>query len=404
MSVAAPLKLVRRRPGRIRPDLETLRSALDALGNPQRSFRSILVVGTNGKGSTAAMAEAVIRAHGVRTGLYTSPHLVRVEERVRTGGVAVAGSVLDRHLDRLDHFPDLTYFETLTAAAFAVFAEVGVDVAVLEAGMGGSWDATRLAASAVAGLTNIGTDHGAWLGTTREAIARDKGRALAAAAGPVLGAGVDAEIRAAVAAPSAVAAASVVQCESLADGHVRLGWHHGETVVRLPLHGDHQIENTQLAVALCLQAVVAGWMPELVPERVQRALEAVRWPGRLSVHRVAGRDVLLDCAHNLEGARALAAHLAGLDQRFHLLFSCLDDKPVDAVAGVLQPVVGEVAVCELDDERAMPLDRLLAAFPGARPAPDPAAALALLPDPVLAAGSVRLVGALLAETDGGEPW
>jgi folylpolyglutamate synthase/dihydropteroate synthase len=114
--------------------------------------------------------------------------------------------------------------------------------------------------------------------------------------------------------------------------------------------------------------------------------------------------VVVDCAHNLEGAAALATHLGGLEHRFHLLFSCLDDKPVTAMAAVLRPVVGEVAVCELADERAMPLARLLAAFPGARAASGPAAALAALPDPVLAAGSVRLVGSLLTGSNGGQAW
>ena len=404
MPAAAPLKLERRGASRIRPDLDRLREALAALGDPQRRFPSILVVGTNGKGSSAAIAEAVLRAHSLRTGLYTSPHLVRVEERIRVGGAAVALGQLERQLDRLDGFPELTYFETLTAAAFAIFAEAGVEVAVLEAGMGGSWDATRLAESAVAGLTNVGTDHRAWLGDDRPAIAGDKGRALAAAAWPVVGAGVGADIFQALAAPDAVSAGSLVQCRPVADGRVELSWSGGRTTVRLPLSGAHQLDNAQLALALCLRAAAAGWLGGLEPHRVRAAVEGVQWPGRLSRHRLGDRQVLMDCAHNLEGATALAAHLGGLGERHHLLFSCLDDKPVEAMAAVLRPVVGEVAVCELADERAMPLARLLAAFPGALEASDPEAALAALPDPVLAAGSVRLVGSLLAGSDGGEAW
>ena len=151
------------------------------LGDPQKNFRSILVVGTNGKGSTAAMLEAVLRAHGVMTGLYTSPHLIRIEERVQLGGRLVSETELGRRLALLDSYVDLTYFETLTAAAFEVFSDAGIEVAILEAGMGGSWDATRLAGSAIAGLTNIGSDHSHWLGDGRGEIARDKGRALAAA-------------------------------------------------------------------------------------------------------------------------------------------------------------------------------------------------------------------------------
>ncbi len=173
MSVAPALKLDERRPGRIRPDLGVLRTVLEELGSPHLVFHSVLVVGTNGKGSTAAMLEAVLREHGLTTGLFTSPHLVRVEERVRLDGDPVDAAILERHLDRLAPYPDLTYFETVTAAAFSIFAESGVEVAVLEAGMGGSWDATRLAGSEIAGLTNVGTDHRRWLGRGRR---RDRSR------------------------------------------------------------------------------------------------------------------------------------------------------------------------------------------------------------------------------------
>ncbi|MCU0233834.1 MAG: Mur ligase family protein [Thermoanaerobaculales bacterium] len=404
MSVAPALSLAGRPAGRIRPALDGLARALAALDDPQRGLRSMLVVGTNGKGSTAAMAEAILRGHGLRTGLYTSPHLVRVEERVRLGGRAVEPAVLAAQLGRLDAFPDLTYFEALTAAAFAIFAAAGVEVAVLEAGMGGSWDATRLADSAIAGLTNVGTDHRAWLGEDRPAIARDKGRALAAASWAVLGPGVQADIVAELGAPSAVDAAGLARCTSLGGGTVRCGWGAVDTELRLPLAGSHQLDNLQLALALCVQAVAAGWLEALAPEVVAAAIAGLRWPGRLSRHRVAGREVLVDCAHNLEGAEALAAHLAGLDHRCNLLFSCLDDKPLEAMAAVLRPLVDRVAVCELADERAMPLARLQAAFPGARVAATPGAALALLPEPVLAAGSLRLAGALLAVEDGGAGW
>jgi dihydrofolate synthase/folylpolyglutamate synthase len=130
--------------------------------------------------------------------------------------------------------------------------------------------------------------------------------------------------------------------------------------------------------------------------RVCSALENVNWPGRLSVHLVEGRQVTMDCAHNLEAAIALADHLGRTDQRYNLLFSCLDDKPVEAMARVLAPHVGDVVVCRLDDERAMSPERLAAAFPGAEIAADPRSALKRLGDPVLAAGSIRLVGALLA--------
>lgn len=402
MSVASALKLDHRRQGRIRPDLGALREALEALGNPQTAFHSILIVGTNGKGSTAAMLESVLREHSVRTGLFTSPHLVDVEERVRIDAMRVDAAELGRHIDRLASFPDLTYFEAITAAAFGAFAQGCVEVAVLEAGMGGSWDATRLAASEIAGLTNVGSDHRKWLGVERFERARDKGRALAAARFGVIGGDPEPAVTAELGAPEAQIASSLVAQTTMDDGRIRFEWTGGAAAVRLPMPGRHQALNAQLAVALALKAVDSGWLPALEEKLVQRALEGVRWAGRLSVHRVAGREVLVDCAHNLEAAQALAAHLAGSAHRYNLVFSCLDDKPVEDMAAVLRPHVDAVVVCELADERAMDLERMLAAFPGATAASSPLAALTAAPDPVLAAGSVRLVGALLAHSDDSE--
>jgi dihydrofolate synthase/folylpolyglutamate synthase len=399
MSVAPALSLDGRRPGRIRPDLGALRAVLEELGSPHLAFHSVLVVGTNGKGSTAVLLEAVLREHGLTTGLFTSPHLVRVEERVRLDGVPVDAALLAHQLDRLERYPDLTYFETITAAAFSIFAESGVGVAVLEAGMGGSWDATRLAGSEIAGLTNVGTDHRQWLGRERSEIARDKGRALAAARFGVIGDGVDPALVADLEAPGALAAAALVATTATEDESIRFDWADGGAKIRLPLPGRHQASNAQLALALAAQVVVAGWLPRLEPSRVRRALEGAQWPGRLSVHRVAGREVLVDCAHNLEAAIVLAEYLEESRLRYNLVFSCLDDKPVEEMAAVLRPHVEGVVVCPLADERAMDLERMLAAFSGSISAASPLEALRAVPDPVLAAGSVRLAGAFLEPSD-----
>jgi len=399
MSVDVALALENRPQGRIRPELDSLRAVLAEIDNPQLDFPSILVVGTNGKGSTAVMLDAVLRAHGLRTGLFTSPHLIRVEERVRLNDAPVGAAMLEKAIGRFDEFPDLTYFETLTAAAFSVFSQASVDVAILEAGMGGSWDATRVAGSAVAGLTNIGSDHALWLGERPDQIARDKGQALAAAERAVIGSGVDEDLVADLGAPAARRARSLVRCGDGDGEKVSIRWEGCESIVRLPLPGTFQRDNVELAVALGLEAVRAGMAPELDPELMRAALENVGWPGRLSVHRIGGREVLLDCAHNLEAAQNLARYLGGLDRRFNLLFSCLDDKPVEAMAEVLQVYVDDVVVCQLDDERAMPLERLAAAFGGAQTATDLQAGLDRLDDPILAAGSIRLVGALLAMTE-----
>ncbi|MEJ2188172.1 MAG: Mur ligase family protein [Acidobacteriota bacterium] len=387
--------LDKRREARIRPQLDGLREVLAACGEPQERFPSILVVGTNGKGSTAAMLEAVLRAHGLRTGLFTSPHLISPEERIRVAGRPLSSAALEKKLTFLEAYPELTYFEALTAAAFEVFAQEAVDVAVLEAGMGGTWDATRLARSAIAGLTNVGLDHAAWLGADLEQIAREKGRALEAAGRAVYGSGVPPSLIDELAAPAAIPATSRVRVTTDGAGQVAVAWPRGETRARLPLPGDHQLRNLQLAVALAHEAVDAGLLPRLDPALVREALEAVRWPGRLSTHRVAGRRVLVDCAHNAEAAQSLAAYLAGSEPRFNLLFSCLEDKPVVAMSQYLSPLVGEIAVCPLADERAMPIDQLVAAFPRAMRSASALEALASLTDPILAAGSVRLAGELL---------
>ena len=396
MPVDAAVILEDRPQGRIRPRLEELRRVLALRGNPQLDFPSILVVGTNGKGSTAAMLDALLRAHGLKTGLFTSPHLVRVEERVQLNGAPVDETVFESVLEGLDEHSDLTFFETLTAAAFAVFSEAKVDVAVLEAGMGGSWDATRLAESAIAGLTNVGSDHAGWLGAELTDVARDKGRALAAADRAVIGSGVDDNLVVPLGAPSARRAQSLVRCSSIGRERVSASWSGRSSDFTLPLSGAYQRHNFELALALALEAAHARWVTPLEPSRVQAALDGMRWPGRLSVHRLNGREVLMDCAHNLEAARALAEHLNGIDCRYNLLFSCLEDKPVEAMAEVLRDCVGDVVVCALDDERAMPIERLAAAFAGAEVAENPLSGLERMNDPVLAAGSIRLVGALLA--------
>jgi folylpolyglutamate synthase/dihydropteroate synthase len=169
--------------------------------------------------------------------------------------------------------------------------------------------------------------------------------------------------------------------------------------VTIPFLGDHQTDNLELALALASVAVEAGLLPRLDPAAVRDGLGRTHWPGRLSSHRIAGRRVLLDCAHNAEGAAALARYLERGAVLYHLLFSCLNDKPIDEMAHALRPHVGNVAVCLLDDERAMPEPQLRAAFPEAAFRSSVAEALQTLPDPVVAAGSIRLVGALLAQAE-----
>jgi dihydrofolate synthase/folylpolyglutamate synthase len=318
-----------------------------------------------------------------------------VEERVRIDGEDITRKEFERHLDRLAAFPDLTFFETVTAVAFLAFAEAGVEAAVLEAGMGGSWDATRVAASTIAGITNVGSDHAMWLGESAWERARDKGAPLRSAKAAVLGPGMAPELTPALQAPDAVEAASLVTVTPRSGGRVEAAWGGMSVQLDMPLAGEHQRANLHLALALARCAEQTGILASLEPGAVVRGVADVRWPGRLSEQWIAGRSILLDGAHNLEGAEALAGHLCRLPRRYNLLFSCLDDKPVEAMAGVLRAAVDEVAVVELEDERAMSIERLGAAFPGARVCPDLATALNEIEDPLVVAGSLRLVGGLL---------
>jgi folylpolyglutamate synthase/dihydropteroate synthase len=237
------------------------------------------------------------------------------------------------------------------------------------------------------------------LGAGRKAIAADKGRALVAAEMAVIGSGLERDLISELGAPHAVGAESLVWSTSDGAGRLKLAWTGGESAVQLPLAGCYQRDNAQLALALALRACEAGWLPRLDPMKVQSALESLHWPGRLSMHRISGREVLVDCAHNLEAARSLTRYLETLEDRYNLVFSCLDDKPVREMAAELRSRVDKIVVCQLADERAMPVGELLSAFPEAMTAETPLQCLDLLDDPVLAAGSIRLVGQLLTHED-----
>jgi len=356
----------------------------------------MLVVGTNGKGSTAVLVDSVLRAHGLATGLYTSPHLVSATERISISGQQISTRRLEELTLELDCFPELTFFETLTAAALLAFAEADVEVAILEAGMGGRWDATRAAPAVVAGLTNVGTDHAGWLGREREQIAKDKGSALADAMLGVLGPGVDDHILHHLDAPSAVPATDLVRLEVSPGGEMDAIWDDRREAIDLPFEGAHQVENLHLALAMVRGAARLGIAPDLDPRVLASALESARWPARLSRHRIMNREILIDGAHNLEAATALAQYLEQQPIRHNLLFSALDDKPIEAMANALRPHVDSVAVCPLADERSATPIRLLEAFPESTLAATPFEALAMLGDPVVAAGSLRLAGVLLA--------
>ncbi len=312
-------RLYARIPLGMRMGLEPMRAACARAGHPEAAFPVVHVAGTNGKGSVCAMVEAIARASGKRTGLYTSPHLCRFAERIRLDGEPVTDGALAELLARaLDTGPDLSFFETATLAAFLAFREAGVDLAVVEVGLGGRLDATNVVPRPeAAAITRIALDHTGWLGPTLVDIAREKAGIAKPGLDLVLGA-MRPEVRAAIdeVARSVGATTSDV-------GQVTLRSHVG-------LAGLHQQDNARIAAVL-------GARVGASPRAVDEGIASARWPGRLE--RIDG--VLLDGAHNPDGARALAAYVRSLrvpPSEVALIFGALGDKDWRGMLDLLAPV------------------------------------------------------------------
>src|SRR5450631_2926824 len=311
-----------------------MQAALAELGHPQLRLRAVQVAGTNGKGSTCAMLDAVLAEAGFRVGLYTSPHLVHFRERIRLGGADISEEVLGRRLlEVLQGAPtaaELTYFELGTLVAFWHFAREAVDFAILETGLGGRLDATTTCVPAVTAVTSVGLDHMELLGDTLDAIAREKAgifrtgvRAVVAAQEPEAGAALAEEARR-VGAP--LLQEGVDFALAAEDG--QFVFRHGPRRVdglRLGLQGVHQQHNA--AVALAVLDVLEEAGAPISAEARRAGLAAVRWPGRLE--EVAGRPLLLlDGAHNAAGVAALRVTLDSsyAGRRVHLVFAAVREK------------------------------------------------------------------------------
>ncbi len=375
---------------------------------------AVLVAGTNGKGSTAATLSAIAAAAGFRTGLYTSPHLESVTERIRLGAEDIAPGELDAALgevfaaaDRAPAVP-MTYFEAMTAAAFVAFANRGLDLAVLEVGLGGRLDATNVAPAILSVVTSISLDHVEDLGPTIGRIASEKagvfraGRpALVASRLPeALAAFEDAARRVGATLHRMVDETRVDAGEPALSGtRLRLTTPEGRYELATPLAGPHQAENA--AVAVRAAELLA---PEfrIEPEAVARGVAAVRWPGRLEHFRVRGRSVLVDGCHNADGARALAAFVAGAGLAPDLVFGAMADKDIESMGAALSRCVRRIRFVPAGSPRAASTEELLRRFsPGRADAvasPSLAAALDELlaadspGESIIVAGSLYLVG------------
>ncbi len=359
----------------VRLGLDTTRPLLAALGNPQKRVATVLVAGTNGKGSTATLLAAMACAAGYRVGLYTSPHLEAVEERLRIDGRAVGeeklgellATVVNAGEEALADAP--TYFEALTAAAWLWFAESGVDLAVMEVGMGGRLDATNAGDPILSVVTPIGLDHTRHLGESLPAIAREKagifrpGVAAMSWPGsdPAEAALVDAATQTGtplLLAPKAVRDL-VSQPREMVGQRVELRTPKGRHQIDLPLAGHHQAENLALAV-LAAEALAAQGYDRLDHAAIRAGAEGCRWPGRLEQvicpppHQ--GRELLLDAAHNPLGVETLARFLArwsrSKSQGFDLLFGAFANKNAEEMLSVLSGQARRVILTAPQGRRA----------------------------------------------------
>ncbi len=356
--------------------LETMRALVAEMGHPERAYPSLLVAGTNGKGSVVAYCDAALRASGLRTGRYTSPHLVRVNERIAVDGhdvtdrefaaaVRAVRDAAERLVRRRVLRAHPTFFEVLTAAAFAHFQRRRVDVAVLEVGLGGRLDATNVVDPVASAIVSIDFDHEVYLGRTLAAIAGEKAGILRAGRSTVVGP-VAGEAREAIREHARTLGARVVDATR---GATYSPGHHGAAagpqVVELrtpsgryaglkPLPGAHQRQNLLVAIRLLEEAKRQGIPVDL--RRVPGAVSSTRWPGRLE--RVPGDPALvLDGAHNPAGARALAAFLKG-GPPFVLLLGAMADKDVRGLAGELFPLAAEIVLTRPRVSRAASPDEI----------------------------------------------
>ena len=404
--------------------LTNIQTLTAALGNPQTHFKSILVAGTNGKGSVTAMTDCALRASGLKVGRYTSPHLVRLEERFAIGGVPVETAVLTGLIDEMRALIDdliargslespPTFFEVTTAIAFELFRRAHVDVAVLEVGLGGRLDSTNVVEPIAAAITSIDFDHEQYLGHTLSAIAAEKGGVIRREI-PVVVGPVPKEARDVLLSMCELAGAEFVEADAGVridstneDGRTSIhlitkirdyGW------VPLGLRGDHQVPNAVVAVRLLEE--IARLLP-ITPAAIAAGIRDVRWPGRLQMLQLpGGKRVLLDAAHNPAGAWALARYLRReFPQPLPIVFGALRDKDVSLMLRTLLPAASAMVITEPATPRAHSADELAAIARKLSSAveidvvPDPLHALerAWTYCPVVcAAGSIFLIGNLLA--------
>jgi dihydrofolate synthase/folylpolyglutamate synthase len=365
----------------VQPRVERTRRVLELLDDPQRTYRVVHVTGTNGKTSTSRIIESLIRAHGLRTGLFTSPHLERFTERIVIDGEPVADAAIADAWDEIAPFVDLvdaelaetgdaplTFFELLTVLAFVAFADAPIDVLVLEVGMGGAWDSTNTADGDVAVFAPIDLDHADRLGDTIQEIAEVKAGIIKTGAAVVSArqdAAAAAELRAAAGRRDAtiafegdefaLAAARLAVGGQLISVRGLAGVYEDEY---LPLFGEHQAQNAALAIA-AVEALIGGGSQPISGDVLAEGLAQATSPGRLQLVGVAP-TVIVDAAHNPHGARALSAALrTSFDfDEWGIVLGVLADKDAAGIVAELAPVAAHVFATAPDSDRASDADRI----------------------------------------------
>ncbi|WP_377271450.1 bifunctional folylpolyglutamate synthase/dihydrofolate synthase [Peterkaempfera sp. SMS 1(5)a] len=368
---------------KLEPSLTRIARLMDILGHPQRSYPAIHITGTNGKTSTARMVEQLLLAFELRTGRYTSPHVESITERISLDGEPISPERfvetyrdIAPYVGMVDETQPiaLSFFEVITAMAYAAFADAPVDAAVVEVGMGGSWDATNVVDAAVAVITPIALDHTDKLGTTPGEIAVEKSGIIKAGALAVVAQqpldAAETILRRAVEVDATVAREGmefgVLHRELAVGGQLvtlrGLGGHTYEDVF-LPLHGAHQAQNAALALAAveAFFGVGSAHGEPLNIDKVRRAFAGTTSPGRLEVVR-RSPTVLLDAAHNPAGARATVEAISesfGFTRLVGVIGTS-GDKDVRGVLEAFEPILAEVVVTRNSTRRAMPVDELAA--------------------------------------------
>ncbi len=422
-------------------DLAYVRTMLEALGHPERRFASVLIAGTNGKGSTAATLASILRAGGYRTALYSSPHLVRINERIRVNGEQISdpefGAIYDRveqtaqqllQAGKLPWHP--SFFEMLTVMAFEYFASVGIEIAVLEVGMGGRLDATNVVDPLVSVIADISLDHQNYLGNTIPEIAREKAGIIRRhgvvvtlpqhpQANDVIGHAIlDAEATGVSAAqyvpPVSPGAATYLAGHAPAvpgRSQYPLAVMGEEIEVDSPLVGRHQLRNIALAIATAEQLGQFGF--KTTPKQIAQGICDTQWPGRFQVilrsPATHQHEMVLDVAHNPAGAWALRSALSEnfAGRELTLVFAAMRDKAIQEIAEVLFPIAEQVVLTHVNNPRAATPAELVqaASRTGAEMHTEDNVAAALRkahelskPDGVVVVtGSIFLVGEAMAE-------